>query len=226
MSKRPSPRGVRNTVLTLIVGAIIAFLQWKGWLPDNKSAGSSGSSTRTTPPASGVPSETRRHGQWEELTGCTLIPNRGNDGDSFRVSHGGREIFARLYFVDCPEKYSAQNNRARLADQGRYFGGLPEDATVNLGLAARDFTVAKLEAAPFTIITRGERVYDSERVYVFLTTGQDGADLGELLVARGLARIHTKGESPPGRTEAQEKRKLYELEATARRAKTGGWAGH
>jgi competence protein ComEA len=51
------------------------------------------------------------------------------------------------------------------------------------------------------------------------------ADLGEQLVANGLARIHGTGPTPPGGSDsAAERRKPQELESEAKRQKIGGWA--
>jgi len=48
--------------------------------------------------------------------------------------------------------------------------------------------------------------------------------LHELLVAQGLVRIHTKPYTLPDNTSASEqKKKLKELEALAKKEKRGGW---
>jgi DNA uptake protein ComE-like DNA-binding protein len=49
-------------------------------------------------------------------------------------------------------------------------------------------------------------------------------DLGEQLVANGLARIHgTTATAPGGSISADEREKLAELENDAKRKKVGGW---
>ncbi len=153
------------------------------------------------------------------------MEERSNDGDSFLVTQGGQNHTLRLYFADCPEKHRHQYNGQRIAEQGRYFGGLSEEQTVGAGEAARDFSLGLLRKAPFNVLTRWERVYNSERFYGFVTTAE--GDLAEGLVARGLARIYTKGENrPQGRTSSEEKARLSELERTARQAKLGAWGKH
>jgi hypothetical protein len=59
-----------------------------------------------------------------------LHPHQDNDGDSFHLEHGGRVHEFRLYFADAPEKKRHPLNGDRLAEQGQYFGGLSEAATV------------------------------------------------------------------------------------------------
>ena len=173
-----------------------------------------GSSRESTPPPS--------TGKWQTLEGCLLVEDKGNDGDSFVLRHGDSEYTFRLYFVDCPEKYRHQWNGDRLAEQGRYFGGLSEEETIAVGEAARDFSLGLLRKGPVTVFTRWEPVYDSERRYAFVTA--DGRDLAAALVSRGLARIHTKGAKRPGGTsEREEQSRLHALERTAKNQRLGAW---
>ncbi len=211
MRLRPAPAFLRYG-LAVAVGVAVA--RWKGWIP-GEGAG------RARLEEVGRPA-TRVEGAWEELVGCRLVNERGNDGDSFVVEHQGRRYTVRLYFVDCPEKVRHQYNGDRLADQGRYFGGLSEGETVGVGEAARDFSLERLRAGGFAVLTRWEAVFDSERYYAFVGVPQ--GDLGELLVREGLARIYTKGENRPrGLRAAAEKQRLRDLEGAARRARRGGW---
>lgn len=165
---------------------------------------------------------------WVELQKPALAPSSENDGDSFLIRHGGgTEHILRLYFVDCPEKRRHQFNRARLADQGAYFGGLAESDTVRLGREARQFALDLLAKQPFQVFTRWEPVYESRRHYAHIRiTLPDGQErwLAELLVEAGLARIHTKGTDLPGgaRRGAFEYH-LRRLESAARLAGRGGW---
>ncbi len=222
-----SPR--RRTLLTLLMLGFIGYAQWKGWLP-----GSGSYPDKTTPPPVIIPgrpkppgpttAESGRHraGDWEELQGCTLVEDRSNDGDSFVVRHGTTEFLMRLYFVDCPEKTRHQYNGPRLASQGQYFGGLTEAETLEVGGDARDFTLGLLRAAPFRVLTRWEKVFDSDRIYAFVTV--ESGDLAELLIKAGLARIYTKGENRPGGKVAKAgKQQLMALERQAKAAKQGAW---
>ncbi len=168
-------------------------------------------------------------GGFTKLRGCTLSNHRNNDGDSFHLRHADQQFEMRLYYADCPEKRRHQYNGKRIAEQGRYFGGLNEKQTVAVGESARDFTTALLRKHSFTIYTKWEEVYDSERYYAFVEI--DGADgstgwLHELLVSRGLARIHTKGIPLPngGLGYRSQKRRLVSLESQAKAAALGGWS--
>jgi endonuclease YncB( thermonuclease family) len=210
MRSRNSLTSWRFTLIALVIAGAIALAQWKGWLPrDGHAVGTEHSSLR-------------KIGAWEELRGCTLAEDRANDGDSFEVRHGGQRHVMRLYFVDCPEKTRHQYNGPRIAEQGRYFGGLTEEETVGIGERARDFSLELLGSGAFTILTRWEKVFDSERCYAFVAVPR--GDLGELLVAEGLARIFTKGENRPGgEPAAAAKKRLQHLEVQAKSAGRGAW---
>ncbi len=157
------------------------------------------------------------------LENARLVDDSGNDGDSFKIAHHGGEHVLRLYFVDCAEKrqYSLVNNR--LKDQAGYFGGLSIPQTVSLGAVAKAFTEKLLSEQVFTIQTRWERVYDSERSYA-LVFFDDGEELSEKLVRAGLCRIHTKGTlMPDGRREFDFENHLRALERESKTAKRGAW---
>lgn len=176
----------------------------------------------------GAPGGTSRINGYDRLEGCRLIDHRDNDGDSFHLRHGDRDIELRLYFVDSPEKYLSDRyaeQRRRVAEQGRDLGGLSPEQTVELGQAAQRYTEQRLRAGPFTVYTKWEAVYDSGRVYGFVELpGGDGARLCEELVRNGLARIHTKGvATPEGRGRRDYEAHLGALERAAREAGRGAW---
>jgi len=68
--------------------------------------------------------------EWEQHADCRYIENKYNDGDSFRVSCGAREIILRLYYVDAPE--SNMSNSARVGEQREYFARGRHDGLVPL----------------------------------------------------------------------------------------------
>ena len=159
--------------------------------------------------------------EWIILKDCRLIPNPANDGDSFHVRANDTEYLVRLYFVDSPE--TASVGPARLIEQAEYFGvSVPQ--VIEIGLDAKKFVDAKL-SEPFTVVTRlagGLGRSNVQRVYGLVRT-KDG-DLGEQLIANGLARIHGTTAAPPGAaSSASERQKLEELEREAKRRKVGGW---
>lgn len=159
--------------------------------------------------------------EWITLDNCKLVPNKSNDGDSFHVQANETEYLVRLYFVDAPE--TASVGPARLVEQAEYFGvSVPQ--AIELGLSAKKVVEAKL-SEPFTVVTRlagGLGRSEIQRIYGFVRTKE--GDLGEQLVANGLARIHGTTAMPPGGlTSADERQKLATLENEAKRRKVGGW---
>ena len=159
---------------------------------------------------------------WITLEHCQLVPNKANDGDSFHVLANGTEYLVRLYFVDAPE--TASVGPARLIEQAEYFGvSVPQ--VIEIGRDAKKFVDAKL-SEPFTVITRlagGLGRSKIQRVYGLVRT-KDG-DLGEQLIANGLARIHgVHPAMPDGSTGEDEIQKLEQLEQSAKQGKLGGWA--
>ena len=160
--------------------------------------------------------------EWTKLEHCQLIPNPANDGDSFHVRANEQEYIFRLYLVDAPETDAA--NPARLIEQAKYFEiSVPQ--LIEVGEAAKAFAGEKL-AEPFTVFTRMANAMgrsNIERFYAFVQT-KDG-DLGEQLIANGLARIHGTSATPPGASSsAAERQRLKQLEDEAKRRKVGAWS--
>jgi competence protein ComEA len=159
---------------------------------------------------------------WITLENCRLVPNEANDGDSFHVSVNDKEYIFRLYLVDAPETDAA--NPARLIEQAKHFG-ITVPQVIEVGEEAKSFVRNKL-SAPFTVLTRKANAMgrsDIERFYAFVQT-KDG-DLGEQLIANGLARTHGKSATPPGASSsAVERQRLKELEDEAKQHKLGGWS--
>jgi endonuclease YncB( thermonuclease family) len=159
----------------------------------------------------------------QKLSGVRFIDDETNDGDSFVVEHEGQRLVLRLYFVDCAEKREYKLVAGRLKDQAGYFGGLSIPQTLKLGRQAKVFTADRLRSQPFTVFTRWERVYDSERIYAVIVF-EDGEDLAHKLVQAGLARIHTKGVNMPDGVKANDyENHLREVEKEARASKRGAW---
>lgn len=162
-----------------------------------------------------------RGGDWITLENCRLVPNAANDGDSFHVSVNGKEYIFRLYLVDAPETDAV--NPARLVEQAKHFG-MTVPQVIEVGETAKAFAREKL-ADPFTVITHMANAMgrsNIERFYAFVQT-KDG-DLGEQLIANGLARIHGTRATPPGAgSPAAERQRLEQLENEAKRRKVGAW---
>jgi len=158
---------------------------------------------------------------WITLDNCRLVPNKANDGDSFHVRANDTEYLVRLYFVDAPE--TASIGPERLIEQAKYFG-LSVPQVIEIGLDAKRFVDGKL-SEPFTVVTRlagGLGRSKVPRIYGFVRTKE--GDLGEQLIANGLARIHGTTAPQGGSTSADEREKLAQLENEAKRRQVGGWA--
>lgn len=162
-------------------------------------------------------------GDWTTLDNAFLLPNMANDGDSFHVRHGTREYIFRLYFVDCGEI----ENRfpERVAEQAAAWG-IPEDDVLQAGRAAAAFTRQALGSRPLRIDTQWEDAKGSSemtRYFAFVTVG--GKDLGELLVAEGLARVYgNQVDSPRGEPRSAIAQRLDELARQAKARRRGVWA--
>jgi competence ComEA-like helix-hairpin-helix protein len=158
---------------------------------------------------------------WVTLTDCQYLPNVANDGDSFHVRAKGREYIFRLYFVDSPETDNSLPDR--VAEQSRYFGATTPQ-TLQIGLEAEKFTRQQL-AQPFTVRTCKQDARGRSRLKRYFAFVQIGnADLGEQLVANGLARVYgASNEAPEMNTPEVEWRKLEQFERKAKDQKVGGW---
>ena len=158
-------------------------------------------------------------GKWETLTGCHLIENPANDGDSFHVRVGAKEFLFRLYAVDTPE--TSLTYRDRVRDQAKRFG-ITLDQTVKIGQDAERFTHRLLAGKSFTVQTRWQDARGASTIpRYFAVVTVDGKDLAELLTANGLTRVY--GWTPdrlPGFSLAR----LENFENAARRAHLGGFA--
>lgn len=159
--------------------------------------------------------------RWVTLNDCRYLPNPANDGDSFHVQAGGKEYIFRLYFVDTPETDASVPGR--VAEQAKYFD-VTAAQTLLVGIEAERFTRQQL-ARPFTVRTcKQDARGRSWRKRYFAFVQIDNADLGELLVANGLARVFGAASEPPGmNTPGLEWRKLKQLERRAKEQKIGGW---
>ena len=161
------------------------------------------------------------------LDGVRLVANDSNDGDSFRVEHGGREFPVRLYFVDCPETAAdSETDARRVRGQTRYFGLAEHGVTLRYGREAREFTRGQL-AQPFRLHTAyatapGRSI--APRIYAFVETAA-GEDLGALLVEHGYARAYGVRRGTPGGVSHEEWfAKLTDLESAAMLDRRGIWA--
>lgn len=178
------------------------------------------------PPALTLAQQTRdaQHpqGKWEVLAKCRLTTNTVADGDSFHITHQGREYIFRLYFVDAPEADAALAERAR--DQASYFGIAAKDIPKGGKMAAK-FAQQKLAGREFTVVTRYQNALGRSSMARFYSVVLvDGKNLAEELVVGGWARIYgLKANWPDGERSAAFVNKLKNLELTARENRLGIW---
>ncbi len=175
-----------------------------------------------TASAQQVKSATQPDGAWEILDGCRLVTNSVVDGDSFHVSHKGREYIFRLYFVDTPEVDASLTERA--VDQAAYFGIGTKDIPRG-GRKAADFARQKLMGREFTVVTRWRNAMGRSTLARFYgVVLARGENLAEELVANGWGRIYgLKANWPDGPRSTTFINKLKNLELGAREKRLGMW---
>jgi endonuclease YncB( thermonuclease family) len=159
--------------------------------------------------------------QWVTYKDCRYLPNAANDGDSFHVRSAGSEYIFRLYFVDAPE--TDMRVPHRVSEQAKYFHTTSPKA-LQIGAEAESFARQEL-SRPFIIRTcKQDARGRSRRPRYFAYVQTETGDLGEQLIANGLARVYGAASAPPGmRTPEGEWRKLDQLEREAKKEMIGGW---
>ncbi len=193
----------KRMMIRLIVLVIAGIVGWFGKNKDGSHKANQGSNVEQTE-------------NFQVLSNCKLVSNKYNDGDSFMVSHGGKQTEFRLYYADTPESKDKpyDDHQRRVRDQGKDLGGLSYKETIKLGQEASRFTQQVLKK-PFTIYTKGELVYGGPRRYAFVQVSYDGGRkwLHELLIEKGLGRMHTKGiTTPDGLSYSKQKARLLKMQ--------------
>ena len=179
-----------------------------------------------------APTEACAAKKWREYTGCRVIPNASNDGDSFHVKPTNiktRKYLFRLYFVDTPESETSLPERLQV--QAEYFGIADPKDVVKIGKAAVKFTEDFLADGNFTVYSRLSDALgrsDMDRDYAMVMNAA-GEDLGTELVRNGLARVYGQGSDlsdldPYKRDEDAWFRRLRQVELEAKKEKLGAWA--
>ena len=179
-----------------------------------------------------APDDARAAKKWREYTGCEVIPNASNDGDSFHVKPTNiktRKYLFRLYFVDTPESETSLPERLQV--QADYFGIPDPKDVVKVGKEAVKFTEKFLADGNFTVYSRladalGRSAKDRDYAMVLNAAG---LDLGTELVRNGLARVYGQGtdlsDLDPYKRDADAWfRRLRQTELEAKKEKRGAWA--
>lgn len=230
----------------LILGLVVLVVGWVKYKDTNANAdgdeahegGTSGESVEFHQPSASkgqrgaeLSSVSVSSSKFEVLENCSIIDHYSNDGDSFHVKTPKGDHEFRLYYVDAPEskarKYRDGNtNYKRIAEQGAEMGGLDQKQTTEVGGEAKLFVKKLLRGEKFRVATVWEGVYGPQRKYAFILVPYEGQEryLHELLVARGLGRIHTKPHTLPDNTSSsRHKDKLRKLEKFAKQKGYGAW---
>lgn len=208
----------------LVVIAVIAWMQYRESPPKTQTV-SDGRKSETI----AVPDFQKN--AYDTLDACELISHRHNDGDSFHVRCDKGDVEFRLYYVDTPESAAktyrnGENNFKRLAQQARAMGGLNQKETTRIGKDAKYFVKALFGKQKFRVVTRWENVYGPERRYAFVMVRWNGQEryLHEILIEKGMARIHTKpAKLPDGTSISSHLRHLRKLEKKAKQQHKGAW---
>jgi endonuclease YncB( thermonuclease family) len=227
MIAKSKPKTSWFTVL-LIIAAVVLWAYNQSRAPEEAQRRAPAPRPSTDAPAKPATRTTA----FETHQGCTLVEARGNDGDSFVVKlPDGKKAEFRLYFVDAPESafktYSGgDTNHRRIHDQAADLGGITPQQAVEIGKKAKAFTSGVLASRPFDLHTCWDSPFNDNRFHAFVEIRQNGKSrwLHEVLVEKGLVRIHTKGaDLPDGTRSAKHKTRLQELQANAKKSAAGAW---
>ncbi len=211
-SSKKGPKQAAITVASLVILALLYYFN--------------GSLVSTDSPASPPKGSTQSSGHGDKIQ-----DSRMNDGDSFWIDHAdGSSTQYRLYYADAPESAmksyrDGDTNHHRVRQQAQYFG-ISDKQAVQTGKDAKKYVQQLLETHAFEVHSTGERVYNGARRYAFVEVEFESGPrwLHELLIERGLARIHTKpAKLPDGTSTQQQKKRLKELERKARSEGKGAW---
>ena len=218
MSNFPIPK---RLVIRLVIVLIAAVFGWFG--KDSLADESKTSNTAMNERQQTV----EQNGEFKVYLNCELVPSKYNDGDSFLVKHGDTEQEYRLYYVDTPESKDKpyDDHRERVLDQGRDLGGLGYEQTLKIGKTAQ-YVTQELLSKPFRVYTTEELVYQGPRQYAFVQVESGGKVrwLHEILIEKGLARIHTRGAATPeGESFYDHRDALRQIEDEAQDNGMGAW---
>jgi len=173
------------------------------------------------PRTASIPQETTN---WAVLTGCTLISNRSNDGDSFHVRAQGTDRMFRLIGVDTLE--TDWRYPQRDLEQAAHFR-ISTNLVVQYGRQAQQLTRNLLSSGTFTVYTRWADALGAGRQprYQAWVVLADRRELGDVLLQSGLARAHGYRADNPltHQSAADEQLKLLGLERRAMTNHVGIW---
>jgi endonuclease YncB( thermonuclease family) len=179
---------------------------------------------QTTPDEGGVPKPVED--TFRILPSPVLVESRANEGDTLRIRYGNEEHIFVLYFVDAIE--TSMNHPQRVADQGRWFGGVPDKTLLEVGNEAAAYVTQLLQTHHFNVLTRWERVPNTVRYYAVIQVQQPEGPvyLADLLIRKGFARVVGLMTELPDeyRNQPTYLAELKSLDEKARNTQSGIWA--
>ena len=179
---------------------------------------------QTTPDEGGVPK--LPVDKFQILPAPILVESEANEADTLRIRYGNEEYVFVLYFVDALE--TTMDHPQRVAEQGRWFGGVSDKAIIDVGKTAAKYVTDLLKERHFNVLTRWERVPNTVRYYAVIKVEQPEGPvyLADLLVRRGYARVGgLRTELPDDRRDQPAyMAELKALDDKARQTKSGIWS--
>jgi len=95
---------------------------------------------------------------WVQFAGCRYVEQPYNDGDSFHVRCGEKEMVVRLYLVDAPETRLQHADRVR--EQAEYFGVTIDEALFAGFLTGSPVTMTKAVTCDLEVPANAEFVIE------------------------------------------------------------------
>ncbi len=156
-----------------------------------------------------------------------VLDSLANEADTLRLKVAGEEHVFVLYFVDALD--ASRTHPERVAAQARYFGKASPDAVIETGAEARDYVLDLLKRRRFHLLTRWERLPNTDRYYALIMVENEPGKwvyLADLLVRQGFARVEGVTTPLPD-DKRDEESYLFDLKGHAeyaRKKRLGIWA--
>ena len=165
---------------------------------------------------------------FQSFSNVELVDSPANEADTLRLRlpKDGEHVFVH-YFVDALD--TSFTHLARVNEQSHFFGKVSNDVVIETGKQAVAYVRDLLKHHPFMVLTRWERVPDTDRYYALIRVEHEKGKwlyLSELLVRQGYARI-SGVTTPLPDTNISEDDYLQELKNAAKLAREkrlGIWA--
>lgn len=180
------------------------------------------------PPLPGGPAQRAVEKNFLSFPKVQLVESPSNEADTLRLRlpKEGEQVFVQ-YFIDALD--TTFTHLDRVNDQAHYFGRATPDAVILSGKEAMAYVADLLKNHPFMVLTRWERVPDTDRYYALIQVEAEKGKwqyLSTLLVRQGYARIAGVTTPLPDAktTEDDYLQELKNAAKFARQKKLGIWA--